>query len=72
LSRFKTQIRDLTAIAAACRRMSLAESVQGTAKLFSGQAAGVVVRLPGWQYPVVFDIATGDARYDDYGGKWKP
>lgn len=65
-----TQVRDLTAIAAACHRLSLAAPIQGSAELFSGQATGIVVRLPDWQYPVVFNVESGEVRYDNYGGKW--
>jgi hypothetical protein len=65
-----TQVRDLPSIAAACYRMSLPAPVQGSAQLFSGQATGVIVRLPDWQYPVVFNLESGEARYDNYGGKW--
>jgi hypothetical protein len=43
---------------------------QGTAKLFSGDATGLLVRLPGWQYPAVIDTLTGAVRYDNYGGAW--
>jgi hypothetical protein len=28
------------------------------------------VELPGWNYPVVFDTTTAEARYDNYGGQW--
>jgi hypothetical protein len=58
------------AAAAACLRLGLAASVQETVTLFSGSAIGLAVRLPGWRYPVVFDLATGEARYDNYGGRW--
>jgi hypothetical protein len=34
----KTEIRDPTALAAACRRLGLSEPVQGTARLFASQA----------------------------------
>lgn len=66
----RTQIKDPAALAAACRRLGLAEPVQGTAKLFSGQAAGLVVTLPGWHYPAVVDAATGEIKYDNYHGAW--
>ena len=39
-------------------------------QLFSGQAAGFTVRLPGWQYPVVCDVSTGHLNYDNYEGYW--
>ena len=66
----KTRLQDPAAIAAACRRLGLAEPVQGTARLFSGEAAGLLVRLPGWAYPAVVEAATGRVRYDNYGGGW--
>ena len=34
----KTEVRDPTAVAEACRRLGLPEPVQGTAKLFSSEA----------------------------------
>ena len=66
----KTQVRDVLAVRAACRRLGLAEPVQGTAKLFSGEASGWLVKLPDWQYPVVIDTTSGQVRYDNYGGRW--
>ena len=67
----QTQVRDPVAIAAACRRLGLAEPVQGTARLFAGQeASGFVVQLPGWKYPVVCDLASGEVKFDNYGGRW--
>jgi hypothetical protein len=44
--------------------------VQGTAKLFSGEATGLLVQLPEWQYPVVVDVLTGLVRYDNFEGRW--
>jgi hypothetical protein len=66
----KTRVHDPAAVAAACQRLGLAAPVQGTAALYSGEATGLIVRLPGWQYPAVFDTLTGDVRYDNYGGQW--
>jgi hypothetical protein len=66
----KTRVRDPAALAAACTRLGLDPPVQGTAKLFSGQAEGLVVQLPGWHYPAVVDVATGEVKYDNYGGAW--
>ena len=42
----KTEVRDANAVRAACRRLSLAEPVQGKTKLFSGEAEGLAVQLP--------------------------
>ena len=51
----QTKVHDPAAVAAACQRLQLPAPVQGTAQLFSGQATGLLVQLPGWQYPVVID-----------------
>ncbi len=66
----KTEVRDPAAVAAACRRLGLPEPVHGTAKLFSGEATGLLVKLPDWLYPAVVDTATGQVRYDNYNGAW--
>ena len=66
----QTRLHDPAAVAAACRRLGLAEPTQGTAQLFSGEATGLVVRLPGWHFPAVIDTLTGVVRYDNYGGRW--
>jgi hypothetical protein len=65
-----TEVRDPEAVAAACRRLGLPEPAQGTATLFEGQATGLLVKLPGWLYPVVCDTATGAVRFDNYDGRW--
>jgi hypothetical protein len=66
----KTEIRDPTALVAACRRLGLSEPVQGTAQLFTSQAEGLIVNLPDWRYPVVIDTDTHQVQYDNYGGQW--
>ena len=66
----KTEIRDPAALAAACRRLGLQEPTQGTAKLYSGKANGLLVQLPDWRYPVVINTAEGNVKYDNYGGAW--
>jgi hypothetical protein len=66
----KTEVRDPDAVRAACRRLGLAEPVHETAQLFSGKATGWAVQLPEWNYPVIFDMARGEARYDNFNGRW--
>ena len=66
----KTQIRDPVALAAACRRLGLAEPVHGTAKFYDGQATGLIVNLPGWRYPLVVDTAAAAVHFDTYNGTW--
>jgi hypothetical protein len=66
----QSKLRDPAAVAAACHRLGLAAPAQGTAQLFEGDATGLLVQLPGWQYPVVIDPVTGEVRYDNFGGRW--
>ena len=66
----QTKVHDAAAVAAACQRLGLPAPVQGTARLYSGEATGLVVQLPGWQYPAVIDTLTGVVRYDNFGGHW--
>ena len=67
----QTRIQDPVAVAAACRRLNLPPPTQGTAKLFSAEATGLLVQLPGWQYPVVLETHTGIVHFDNYRGEWK-
>jgi hypothetical protein len=64
------EARDPAAVAAACRRLGLPAPAEGTAKLFEGEASGLLVRLPGWLYPAVVETATGRVRYDNFQGAW--
>ena len=66
----KTEVRDPAAVAAACRRLGLPEPAHGTARLFSGEATGLLVKLPDWLYPAVLDTATGRVLFDNYNGSW--
>ena len=64
------KLRDRDAVRAACQRLNLPEPVHGTAELFSGQATGLLIQLPGWHYPAVVDTELGTVQYDNYGGVW--
>ena len=66
----KTEIRDRSAVEAACSRVGLAPPVEGKATLFSGEVSGLAVKLPDWEYPVVADLATGQLKFDNFGGRW--
>jgi hypothetical protein len=66
----QTKVHDPAAIGAACLRLGLPAPVQGTATLYSGEASGLLVQLPGWEYPAVIDPLTGVVRYDNYSGAW--
>ncbi len=66
----QTQVRDPAAIAAACERLKLPQPVQGTFRLFTTEATGLGVELPGWRFPVVCQTDTGELKYDNFSGRW--
>ena len=66
----KTEVRDPAAVAAACLRLGLPEPVHGTAKLFDGEATGLLVKLPDWLYPAVVHVETGQVQFDNYNEAW--
>ena len=68
----KTEIRDEQAVRAACVRLKLAAPERKTVRLFSATETGLCVELPGWRYPVVCNLLTGELRFDNYNGHWGP
>jgi hypothetical protein len=55
---------------AACGRLNLPPPKHGTTKLYSSEATGQIVQLPGWLYPVVIDTDSRQVSFDNYGGSW--
>jgi hypothetical protein len=66
----QSRVHDPAAIAAACGRLNLPVPTEGTARLYSGEATGLLVQLPGWLYPAVIDPLTGIVRCDTFEGRW--
>jgi hypothetical protein len=66
----KTEIRDEAAVKAACVRLQVPTPEHKTVRLFNATATGLCVQLPGWSYPVVCDLQTGQLQYDNYQGHW--
>lgn len=66
----QTRVRDAAGVRAACARLRLAAPEAGTARLYSGTVAGLLVKLPDWTFPVVVDVATGTLHYDHFNGEW--
>ena len=66
----KTEVKDAAAAQSACQRLKLEQPTHGTARMFSGEATGLIVKLPDWRYPVVFNTGTGKAQFDNYNGRW--
>ena len=66
----ETEVRDVGALRAACRRLGLTEPALKTTRMFSGEATGYCVRLPDWRYPVVCDVECGQVQFDNFAGRW--
>ena len=66
----KTEVRDEAAVKAACVRLQIPTPEHKTVRLFNATATGLCVQLPGWSYPVVANLQTGQLQYDNYGGHW--
>ena len=66
----ETQVKDEQAVRAACTRLQLTAPEHKTVRLFNATATGLCVQLPGWQYPVVANLQTGQVQFDNYGGHW--
>ena len=70
IAQIQTQIKDAAAVRTACQRLGLPQPVHGKTKLFSGEVEGLAVQLPDWLYPVVCDTASGQVKFDNFGGRW--
>ena len=66
----KTQVTDEAAVKAACIRLQLPVPDHKTARLFSATVTGLCVQLPGWRYPLVCGLKTGQLEFDNYQGYW--
>jgi hypothetical protein len=66
----KTEVRDAAAVRAACDRLRLPAPVQGKTELYDREVEGLAVRLPGWDYPAVANLASGELAYDNMNGYW--
>lgn len=67
----QTQFKNEPAILAAAAEMELPVPVRGTVDLYQTKGhSGMILKFPGWRYPVVIDTTTGSAAMDTYNGKW--
>ena len=70
-TRRKSAIKDLPALKKAVARIPGAMyQGHGNVKFYSSSASGHKVQLPGWKYPAVFNIDTGECQFDNYEGSW--
>jgi len=66
----KTQFKDAACIGSAAKELRLEVLPDGEHELYAGKVRGIAVKLPGWSYPVVIDTKTGEAKFDNYNGRW--
>lgn len=67
----RVEMKNSNALNAAIDHLKLENLGQGTHTLYNNQkATGIAVKLPAWNYPVVINTETGEAKYDNYGGHW--
>jgi hypothetical protein len=65
------EVKNTECLTKACERLTIPAPEEGLHRLFDGtKRQGQAVRLKGWREPVVFDTNTGEALYDNYGGRW--
>lgn len=66
----KTEVKDASAVEAACKRLGLEAPTTGTFQVYAVQRTGLGVKLPGWDYPVVCNLESGAVDFDNYNGSW--
>lgn len=66
----KSKFLDPAAVEAAAREMGI-QITRGTVQLYASKHENCLgLTLPGWRFPVAVDTKTGEAHFDNYGGKW--
>lgn len=67
-----TKFKSAQAIRRACKRLKIASPVENTTvKLYSEEVTGVTsVHLADWKYPLAINAKTGEAKFDNYNGRW--
>ena len=68
--KIKVEIKDETALRTASERTGAKVLGEGSHRLYGGVSNGFGVQLPGWQFPVIVNLQTGELSYDNYGGNW--
>ncbi len=67
----KVEMKEKDALKSALDHLGLEVIPGDSHKLYGGSHAnGIAFKLPDWHHPVVVDLTTGVAQYDNYGGSW--
>ncbi len=70
VSTVEVEVKSAAALSAACVRLGLSAPVVGSHRVFRKEFTGLAVNLPGWRWPVVFDLAAGVVQTDNFNGYW--
>ena len=71
ITKVRIQMTDVAAINAAAAHLGLKCLGEQRHELYGNQKAyGLGFALPGWEYPLVIDVGTGEAVYDNFNGQW--
>lgn len=68
--RRRSQCTNEEGVTRAAQRMGAQVLGHGRHRLYDGTRTGFGVKLPGWRYPIVFDLTNGNMAYDHYNGSW--
>lgn len=67
----KTEVKHLPSIVRALERLKFPDATRGTQRFYDGtEKEGVLLHLPGWNYPAVIDTDTGEVFADNFEGQW--
>ena len=78
----QTQIKDLQLVRNAVKELNkifgeeeyrVIETGNVSVRFYQGKKAvknGIVLKIKGWEYPILIDLDTGEIYYDNYNGKW--
>ena len=68
--RMQTQLKNPEILAKACAALGLGSPVEGSERFYDrSNHQGLLVRLPGWHYPLVVKEG-GEIHFDNYNGHW--
>jgi len=68
--KIKVEIKDEQALIASAQKIGATILGDGSHRLYGGVVNGFGVQLPGWTYPTVVNLQTGELSYDNYNGAW--
>jgi hypothetical protein len=67
-----TKFKSAQALRRACKRLKIAAPIENTTvKLYSEEIPNSTsIKLKDWHYPLAINAKTGEAKFDNYNGRW--